>query len=271
MFAAENIRVYGVSYDSEEQLRTFADGHDVSYDLLSDPDSAVIRKFGILNTLITPDDPEQGAGRSYYGLPFPGVYVTDEAGVVTEKFFHRYYGTRDSAGAIRDSALGEILARHEAPTAELDADQVKLSAFLSDASLKFETQSTIYVRFELDDGLHVYGRPLPDGYIASEVTVQDMPGLRIADPQYPVTRPRSFPELGVTLNVYEGVVDVAIPVTPNAEVFHRTNTDRPEVVNLPVSVLFQVCSETVCYVPRTEELSLEIPFEPLLARDARPD
>ncbi|SVA46650.1 uncharacterized protein METZ01_LOCUS99504 [marine metagenome] len=269
MFEAENIRVYGVSYDSEEQLRTFADGHDVTYDLLSDPDSAVIRKFGILNTLITPDDPEQGAGRSYYGLPFPGVYVTDATGVVTEKFFHRYYGTRDSAGAIRDSALGELLARHEAPTAELNGAQVNLSAFLSDASLKFETQSTIYVRFELDGGLHVYGRPLPDGYIASEVTIQDMPGLRIGVPQYPATHARAFPELGVTLNVYEGVVDVAIPVTPNAEVFHRTNADRPEMVNLPVSVLYQVCSETVCYVPRTEELSLEVPFEPLLARDAR--
>ncbi len=269
MFKAENIRVYGVSYDSEEQLRSFAEGHDVTYELLSDPDSAVIRKFGILNTLITPDDQEQGAGRSYYGLPFPGVYVTDETGVVTEKFFHRYYGTRDSAGAIRDSALGELLARHEAPTVALDADQVKLSIFLSDASLKFETQSTIYVRFELDEGLHAYGRPLPDGYIASEVTIQDMPGLRIGDPQYPATHPRAFPELGVTLNVYEGVVDVAIPVTPNAEVFHRTNADRPELVNLPVSVLFQVCSDTICYVPRTEELSLEIPFEPLLARDAQ--
>jgi hypothetical protein len=258
-----------VSYDNEQQLRTFADGHDVSYDLLSDTDSAVIRKFGILNTLITPDDPEQGAGRSYYGLPFPGVYVTDETGVVTEKFFHRYYGTRDSAGAIRDSALGELLARHEAPTAEFGTDQVKLSVFLSDSSLKFESQSTIYVRFELEDGLHVYGRPLPDGYIASEVTIPDTPGLRIGDAQYPPTQPRAFPELGVTLNVYEGVVDVAIPVTPNAEVFHRTNADRPEIVELPVSVLFQVCSDTICYVPRTEELTLTVPFEPLLGRDSR--
>ena len=44
----------------------------------------MIRRFGILNTLISPDDPEQAAGRSFYGVPFPGVYVTDENGVVTE-------------------------------------------------------------------------------------------------------------------------------------------------------------------------------------------
>ncbi len=236
----------------------------MTYDLLSDADSAVIREFGILNTLISPDDPERAAGRSFYGVPFPGVYVTDEIGVVTEKFFHRHYATRESAGSIRNSALGEILARHEAPAAELGTDQVKISAFLSDSSMKFETQSTIYVRFELKDGLHMYGRPLPEGFIASEVTIPDTSGLRVGAVQYPPTHPMEFPELGVTLSVYEGVVDVAIPVTPNAEVFHRTNPDRPEVVEVPVSVLFQACSETICYVPRTEKLSLMVPIEPLL-------
>ena len=146
--------------------------------------------------------------------------MTDENGVVTEKFFHRHYATRESAGAIRDSALGEILARHEVPAIELGTDQVQISAFLSDTSLKFETQSTLYVRFELEDGLHMYGRPLPDGYIASEATISDTPGLRVGAARYPTTAPREFPELGVTLNVYEGVVDVAIPVTPNAELFN---------------------------------------------------
>jgi len=236
----------------------------VTYDLLSDEDSAVIREFGILNTLVTPEDPEQAAGRSFYGVPFPGVYVTDENGVVSEKFFHRHYATRESAGAIRDSALGEILARHEAPAIELGTDQVRISAFLSDTSLTFETQSTVYVRFELEDGLHMYGRPLSDGYIASEATIPDTAGLRVGTPRYPPTQPREFPELGVTLNVYEGVVDVAIPVTPNAELFNPRNRDQPEQLVVPVSVLFQVCSETICYTPRTETLSLELPVWPLL-------
>ncbi len=258
-----------MSYDSPEQLGAFVDEHDVTYDLLSDADSAVIREFGILNTLISPDDPEQAAGRSFYGVPFPGVYVTDENGVVTEKFFHRHYATRESAGTIRDSALGEILARHEVPAVELGTDQVKISAFPSDPAMQFETQSTIHVRFELEEGLHMYGRPLPEGSIASEVTVPDIPGLRVGTVQYPATHPREFPELGVTLNVYEGVVDVAIPVTPNVEVFHRSNPDRPEVVDVPLSVLYQVCSETICYTPRTETLSLAVPFQLLLSPGAR--
>ncbi len=236
----------------------------MTYDLLSDADSAVIREFGILNTLISPDDPERAAGRSFNGVPFPGVYVTDEHGVVTEKFFHRHYATRESAGAIRDSALGEILARHEAPAVELGTDQVRISAFVSDASLKFETQSTVYVRFELEDGLHMYGRPLPDGYIASEATIPDTRGLRVGPARYPATHPREFPELGVTLNVYEGVVDVAIPVTPNAELFNPANRDQPDALEIPVSVLFQICSETICYTPRTETLSLTVPMQPLL-------
>ncbi len=236
----------------------------MTYDLLSDAESAVIREFGILNTLISSEDSERAAGRSFYGVPFPGVYVTDEHGVVTEKFFHRHYATRESAGAIRDSALGEILARHEAPAIELGTDQIQISAFLSDTSLKFETQSTVYVRFKLEDGLHMYGRPLPDGYIASEATIPDTAGLRVGSPRYPLTQSREFPELGVTLNVYEGVVDVAIPVTPNAELFNPGNRDQPRELVVPVSVLFQVCSETICYTPRTETLSLELPVGPLL-------
>ena len=257
-----------MSYDSEEQLRTFADEYDVRYDLLSDVDSAVIREFGILNTLISEDDTEQAAGRSFFGVPFPGVYVTDEHGVVTDKFFHRHYATRESAGAIRDSALGEILARHEAPAIELGTDQVTISAFLSDAAMKFETQSTIYVRFELKDGLHMYGRPLPDGFIASVVTIPETPGLRVGAAHYPPTHSREFPELGVTLSVYEGVVDVAVPVTPNAELFNWTNPEKPDQLEVPVSVLFQACSDTVCYVPRTVELSLTVPIEPLLSPGA---
>ena len=65
------------------------------------------------------------------------------------------------------------------------------------------------------------------------------------------------------------MVDVEIPVTPNAEVFHASNPDRPDVVEVPLSVLYQVCSETICYTPRTETISLTAPF-PASTEPGRP-
>ena len=260
-----------MSYDSQESLATFAEAYGITYDLLSDPDSAVIREFGILNTTISVDDPEKhpGTGKGFYGIPFPGVYVTDERGVVSEKFFHRHYGTRESAGSIRDSALGEILARHEAPAAELENDQVKVTAFLSDPSMRFETMSTLYVRLELEDGLHIYGNPLPEGFIASVVSIPPTKGLRVGEAIYPETERREFSELGVTLPVYQGVVDIAVPVTVNAEILNWTIQDKPEAIEVPVSVLYQACSETVCYTPKTEELRLVVPIEGLVMPGSR--
>ena len=40
----------------------------------------MIRRFGILNTLVPEDD------HPWYGMPFPGVYVTDADGVITAQF-----------------------------------------------------------------------------------------------------------------------------------------------------------------------------------------
>ena len=271
LFEEAGIRVYGVSYDSQESLAEFSEAYGITYDLLSDPDSAVIRDFGILNTTISVDDPEMhpGTGKGFYGVPFPGVYVTDEHGVVSEKFFHRHYGTRESGGSIRDSALGEILVGHEAPAAELENDQIKVTAFLSDPTMRFETMSMLYVRLELADGLHIYGNPLPEGYIASVASIPPTKGLRVGEAIYPETAQRAFLELGVTLPVYEGVIDIGIPVTVNAEILNWTSQDKPDAIEVPVSVLYQACSESVCYTPKTEELRLVVPIEALVMPGTR--
>ena len=73
-------RIAAVSYDSREVLADFARRKKISYALLSDPDSTIIRAFGILNTSI----PE---GDSGYGIPHPGVYRVNESGLVQAKFF----------------------------------------------------------------------------------------------------------------------------------------------------------------------------------------
>lgn len=263
---SDNIKVYGISYDTQANLKKFTDDFDLSYDLLSDVDSEVIKMFGILNTTIHPDDEEidRANGRPYYGLPFPGVYVTDENGVVTEKFFYRHYASRASGGSIVNSAVGDILMPKESPQASLSNDQIKITAFLADESLKFEYYSNLYIRFELADGLHIYGGDLPEGFIATTVSVEDTKGLRVGEPVYPETKPMRFDALDVTLNVYEGVVDIAIPVSLTAEVMNWTNPNKPESVNIPVKVDYQVCSDSVCYMPKSETLTVEVPVTNLI-------
>ena len=226
----------------------------------------MIKRFGILNTTIAPDDPaiSRATDRGFYGLPFPGVYVVDREGRVTEKFFHRHYATRTSAGTIRNSAIGRILTSHEVPTAQLGDEHVKVSAFLADESLRFEYESTLYVRFEVADGFHIYGNPLPEGFIASTAEIAPTRGVRIGEPSYPRTSPREFPKLGVTLNVYEGVADVAIPVLLNSEILDWPIQDKPTEIELPIEVLYQACSETVCFVPKRERITLRAPIESLV-------
>lgn len=266
IFKKESVRVYAVSYDSEKELKAFADGYGITYDLLSDVGSAVISKFGILNTTISPDDTQKSrqTGRSFYGVPFPGVYVVDQTGTVSEKFFHRHYATRASAGSIRDSVIGRILSAHEVPAAELRTKYVEVSAFLADEALRFEVTTMLNVRIEVAEGYHIYADPLPRGFIATRVSVPETRGLRIGEAVYPVTQSREFPKLGVTLQVYEKVVDVTIPVTANAEILNWPIRDKPTSLEIPISVLYQACSEKICHLPKSEQVLLKVPIKPLV-------
>ena len=94
-----------ISYD-DQGIR---DKQGIPFPLLSDLDSEVIRRYGGLNTQIEPED------GFFYGIPYPGVLVTDGDGTVVAKFFHDTYKKRDSAEVIIDAALGRVQVAEDAP------------------------------------------------------------------------------------------------------------------------------------------------------------
>ncbi len=266
-FDAAGLKVYGVSYDPQGALKRFSDKYGLTYDLLSDAGSVVIKRFGILNTVIDLDDPRAGP---FYGVPFPGTYVVDESGVVTEKFFNRHYATRTSAGTILDKTLGRALVREESPQAAHRDQRAIVTAFLSDKHLKLEVANSLHVRLEMAEGLHAYAEPLPKGFYPTTVTVRPSPGVRIGAPIYPPTTPKRFEALDVTLNVYKGVVDIAVPITRTAEwgrwpdLPSRFGFPAPQAVALNIVVKYQACSETICYLPQTVRLSVNAPTADLI-------
>ena len=72
-FEVAGIRLYAVSYDEPEALAEFARHHDITYPLLSDRGSKVIRSYGIQNRFVTKEQVP------YYGIPFPGTYLVRRA------------------------------------------------------------------------------------------------------------------------------------------------------------------------------------------------
>lgn len=252
-FRAAGLKLYGISYDLPAALAAFARARGIDFPLLSDPDSAVIRRFGILNTLVPEEDVP------FYGIPFPGTYVLDEAGIVREKFFPRHIAMRESADRLLDSALGEILRSDEDPTALGGDDDVEVTAFFRGGPLKSGPRRQLVVRFELADGLHIYGDPVPDGMVATSITVEGPDGLHVGAPEFPSAEPFRLEAMNADLLVWSGRVDVSVPVWADSNLVCLMRPVDPAPVTLEVTVRYQACDDATCLLPRTETLRVEVP------------
>jgi thioredoxin-dependent peroxiredoxin len=89
-FGKLDAEVIGVSSDSVESHRRFAEKHDLSFTLLSDEGGKVRKLYGVSNT---------------FGI-FPGrvTYVIDEAGVVRHVFSSQIGAVKHVEGALKSLA-----------------------------------------------------------------------------------------------------------------------------------------------------------------------
>jgi len=78
-FKKAGIQLVGISYDSPEILKNLHLRKELSFPLLSDKDSEVITKYGVLNKETRP-------GR-FYGIPHPTTILLDKKGVVQARLF----------------------------------------------------------------------------------------------------------------------------------------------------------------------------------------
>lgn len=256
-FVAAGVKVYAISYDDQEVLAEYAEKERIPFSLLSDIDSEVIRRFGIFNTQVKPDD------GVFYGIPYPGVFLADESGVVIGKFFQDNYKKRDSAELIIDGALGRIQLDEEAPSDSLhDDDDVRITAALHGGAgdLRQGIVRELVVRFNLRDGLHIYGEPVPVGMTPTTVSVSGPPGLVINSPIFPPTTPLRLKAMDVELAVWSGEVDIRVPLFANGELASEVRPLDQDRVKVTVDVRYQACDDDTCLLPRSETLVLDVPL-----------
>jgi peroxiredoxin len=258
-FADAGMKLYTISYDDPEAIADFVTAHKMPYPILSDLGSKVIRDYGILNTEIKPGD------IPVYGVPFPGTYIVDEQGIVTDKFFYDTYKRRDGPENMIDSAVGHIQLDPNEPTAAFMDEGIRVSATLHGAGgvLKQGSMRHLVVRFELGEGLHIYSDPVPEGMIPTTVEVNGPEGLVVQEAIVPPTETFHLKGLDVELQVWSGVVDIVIPVYPNAILLSEMRPLETNETTIDVNIHYQACDDDTCLLPRNRKLTLTVPMAPV--------
>jgi hypothetical protein len=245
---AQDIALYAISYDDQTVLAGFAERYGIGYPLLSDFGSPVMRQLGLLNA----EAPEQIAG-----IPHPGLFVLDEHGVIVAKRFYDSYRERDTATGLIAELLGLAHPEHGSEASQM-TDVVTVHAWFDAPSYRWGQRLLLTVELTIAPGYHIYGTPIPDGYVPLALSVAPLERVLVGAPQLPQPHPFQVEGLDERFWVYEGTVRLTLPVT-----FMVVDAGEQQVA---VTVAFQVCSDHDCLVPETHALALRLPEAPLLER-----
>ena len=238
------MRVFVVSPEPVELIARFTERYGVTLPILSDADSTVIRRYGILNTGVAEDNPR-------YGMPFPGSYLTDAEGRITQKHFNTNFRVRESAETIIRGDLGAWFDLEGYPTVHSGAT---VSATLGAPDLKLFQQVNLLVRIDLPEGQHAYGEPVPEGFVPVGAGVTGPADLRVEAPLLPPTRLLFVEGVNETLPVFAGDLEIRVPLS-----YHNAEARPGDRVAIAVEVRYQACDAQVCYLPAQERLEMELP------------
>jgi hypothetical protein len=244
-----------------EVLHGFAEKHGITYTLLSDQGSKVIRDLGLLNEQVYEQHAVYGIPRQdrHWGVPYPGVFLLDAQGYVTQKRFHQSYRERETGVGVLEQGFGIASSVH-GPEALGQSEGVTVRAYLDSDTYRFFQRLWLTVELTIEPGLHVYAQPIPEGYTPLAIEIAPIAGMVVGTPQWPT--PQSFRVAGLdaAFYVYQGKVAVSLPVTLTQEGDDQT---------LQVVVRYQACSHMDCFLPSSIALHLPVQSEDHVERPRR--
>lgn len=203
------------------------------------------------------------AGAFLEGIPYPGVYVTDEDGVVVAKFFHDTYKKRNSPEQLIDAALGRLVISDEAPRATGGDEEVRISAFIhgGKGTIRQGIYRQIVIRCELGEGIHIYGQPVPEGMIPTTIRISAPPGLVVEEPVFPPTETLRLESMSMELPVWSGTIDIVVPFYAVGELASETRPLDMKSAPLGVNIQYQACNDDVCFPPKTEKFAFDLDLD----------
>jgi hypothetical protein len=250
-FAEQGLKVAAISYDSPAVLKDFADRHGIEFPLLADPDSTIIRTFGVLNA---------DAKGNQAGMAHPGFFVLDPAGIVRNRYFEAVDINRDTPNSVLRKLFPALLAE---VGSEVKTSHLQVTLLQSDRSVAPGSRITLIASVSLPRQVHVYA-PGVAGYKPILLTLHPSPGLQTAPPVYPPSKTLYLKAIQEKVPVFEGRFeirqDVTLPMSPATD-FSPSNTGR--TLSITGELSYQACDTHTCYLPASVAVTWTVQILPL--------
>jgi len=234
-------------------LKSFADRQHITYPLLSDTDSRVIRAYNILDETTKPGTPT-------YGIPYPGVYVVDVEGRVVSKYFEDGYQDRVSAADILARLFGAPL---DAARGAAETKHLQITSAASNDIARPGLRIALSLDIELKPGMHVYA-PGVQGYIPIDWRLDEAgPAAKRHSFEYPPSKMLRLEAIGETVPVYRGHIQIRREITFGQEAVLKPLVTPTGEVIVKGSFRYQACDDRKCYVPEAVPLLWRFKYEGL--------
>ena len=244
-----------ISYDAAETHKRFAASRGIAFPMISDPASAIIKKYGLLNDTM---DPKSRA----YGVPHPGTFIVDRRGRVISRFFEDAYQERYTAATILNS-LGAP-AGNDAVSAE--TRHLSMTTSISDAVAAPGQRLAITINVTPKPGMHLYA-PGKHDYQVVQLSLDPQPWLRAQTTIYPASETYHFKPLNERVEVFMKPFrlrrDITLLATPEAQKLLAAVS----TVTITGALEYQACDDKVCYNPTRVPISVTVRLKGL---DRRP-
>lgn len=240
-----------ILYDSPETLKKFADSRSITFPLVSDPGSAIIKRFGLLNETV---DQKTRA----WGIPHPGTFIVTPSGVVTARFFEDAYQERYTAATI---LAAQGIATGGAPVTA-STPHLSLSVTISDTAAAPGHRLAIVAEATPRPGMHLYA-PGKHDYQVVQLTIDPQPWLRAHETTYPASEIYHFKPLDERVEVYMKPFRLTRDVTLLATAESQKLLAGQSSVTITGAFEYQACDDKVCFNPSRVPFSFTVAVKPL--------
>jgi hypothetical protein len=247
----QGLGLAAISYDPVATLAGFAQGRSITFPLLSDSGSEVIRRYGLLNTSVPSSNPT-------FGIPFPGTIIVDREGRVKARYFETAYQTRHTVSSI----LADLGHRTQAPATRISSPQLDITTYSTDAAAAAGTAFALVLDLEPKPGMHIYA-PGVLGYRPVSLAIDPQPFVQLDQPRFPASETYEFKPLKELVQVYRKPFRIRQDIRIDASGQAQTALKGVDHITITGTLTYQACDDNVCFNPTTIPVSWTVQVKAL--------